>query len=216
MQPDGYNRRLEVMNDTGSADVDAYDADRILVARICAGSEAAFADFVNTYRDRVSGYIFRLIPNDHDREEVCQDVFIKAWHGLREFRFQSALSTWLYRIAWHSAISYIRSNRTRMGLIEAQEDMSLYENEAPDSGPEREIGDQELYGLLNEEVSCLTIEEKSLLSLYHYLELGVADIGQVMSRPVGTIKSDLSRVRKKLRDRVVRRLGTQVISGEMG
>jgi len=103
-----------------------------------------------------------------------------------------------------------------MGLIEAQEDMSLYENEAPDSGPEREIGDQELYGLLNEEVSCLTIEEKSLLSLYHYLELGVADIGQVMSRPVGTIKSDLSRVRKKLRDRVVRRLGTQVISGEMG
>lgn len=189
-----------------------------LVARICTGDDFAFRSFVDSYKDRVVGYLYRLIPNESDREEVCQDVFVKVYLNLKGFRFESALSTWLYRIAWYTAISHLRKTKridSRYRSNDGLDEDGLFSNVDRDQvdedasfgeSPFSDTLNQEISDLIKEEISCLAPEERSVLALYHYLELRVSDIGQIMEKPEGTIKSELYRIRKKLKKRIQLRL----------
>ncbi|MDH5738427.1 MAG: RNA polymerase sigma factor [Gammaproteobacteria bacterium] len=184
------------------------EQERMLAAQICRGDQMAFRQFVDAYKDRVSGYIYRLIPVYADREEVCQDVFVKAWSHLDRFRFDSSLSTWLYRIAWRTAISHLRSHQSHLRhTVPVESDEGMAAEDQMQNGPLEQLGDEQMQGLVNGEINDLPMEERNILTLYHFLELGIRDISQITGRPEGTIKSDLFRVRKKLKDQVALRLG---------
>lgn len=189
--------RLRQMDSSDSND------DRHLVEQIQRGDQTAFRQFVDGHKDKVSGYIYRLIPDDSDREEVCQDVFIKAYYNLKDFRFDSKISTWLYRIAWHSAISHLRKHRKRRQvMVEDESEIPAEYPDAVEGEPSDFIGDRELFDLVNRKISGLPVEERNILSLYHFLEMTIAEISEITTRPVGTIKSDLFRIRKKLKQQI--------------
>lgn len=177
--------------------------EKALVRRILRGDEAAFRDFVDTYKERVSGYLFRIIPHESDREEVCQDVFVKAYYHMKGFRFESALSTWLYRIAWHAAVSHLRKTK------KWRDDVPLTEKEADlvsSDSPYSASMERETTGLINDEIARLNPEERSILTLFHLLEMRISDVSHIMMKPEGTIKSELFRIRKKLKDRIKLRM----------
>lgn len=191
--------------DTGSS---GDKNEKELVGRIRRGDESAFRLFVDQYKDKISGYVYRLIKNDADREEVCQDVFVKVYSNIKDFRFESSLSTWLYRIAWHTAISHIRSNKKRLETIEYDEMGRITDAfEASDQTPGEALGDQQLFDKVNEQIEKLLVEEKNILTLYHFLGLTIGEISQITLKPAGTIKSDLFRIRKKLKNQIQSSIG---------
>jgi RNA polymerase sigma-70 factor (ECF subfamily) len=176
-------------------DDDTLNSDKRMVAAVLSGDQAAFIDLVHQYQGMVSHLIFRLIANSTDREEVCQDVFLKVHKNLHSFRFQSKLSTWISRISYNTAINYL--NKHQLETVEYE-----VERVSEDRGPADEMNAVQLKSFVHQKLNLLTVVERSVLTLYHLEEMTVPEISQVMMRPEGTIKSDLFRARKKLRDMI--------------
>ena len=119
-------------------------------------------------------------------------------HGqLKSFRFQAKLSTWISRIAYNTALSHLKKRRLTISEMDDQ---------LPDThqGPAGEMSAVQVKELIQEKLQSLTVVEKSVLTFYHLEEMSVGEIGRIMDRPEGTIKSDLYRARRKMKDLLVR------------
>src|SRR6266480_3188570 len=93
-------------------------SDDILLTRLQAGDERAVADLVGTYGSRIYQLAFRYLRNKEDAEEVAQDVLFKVHRKVGEFRGDSALSSWIYRITFNAAMSRLRTARYQRTLDE--------------------------------------------------------------------------------------------------
>lgn len=162
------------------------------MAEVLAGKHGAFVQLVEQFQGLVSHLVFRVVQNQSDREEVCQDVFVKVHKQLKTFQFRSRLATWISRIAYNTAISHL--NGRRQPPVEYD-----LEQITQESGPAEDMREMQLKAFIHEKLKRLSTVEKSVLTLYHLEEMPVREISQVMMRPEGTIKSDLFRARTKLR-----------------
>src|SRR4051812_12603985 len=94
-----------------------------IVSRVIAGDMAAFAQLVRQYEGLVRHIAGRLANNREDAKDICQEVFISVYKGLPGFAFQSKLSSWIGRIAWHTTVSYLRKyKKTRLYAWSAGDD----------------------------------------------------------------------------------------------
>lgn len=172
-----------------------YDSpDETLIEATLAGQDRAYEVLVQRYQDMVARFVFRIVPAAQDREEVCQDVFFKAYTRLGSFKFDAKFSTWLYSIAYRTAISHLRRRR---------HDVETLDEEPPgEASLERDRSAAEIAAVVNAELARLPVEERGMVTLYHLQGCGIEEISQIMDKPPGTIKSILFRVRKKLKDRI--------------
>ena len=113
--------------------------DHALLARLKAGDESALVELIDTYGAKVYQLAFRYLRNKEDAEEVTQDVLYKAYRKVSAFRGDSALSSWIYRITFNTAMSRLRTAKHR----HAQAEDSLIETTDPESGtaPGKEMAD---------------------------------------------------------------------------
>ena len=96
-----------------------------IVNRILKNDLRAFELLVNQYEKLVFFVINRLVQNKQNKEDICREVFIKIHHSLPSFRFQSKLSTWIARIAYLTAVNYLKSNNGKSSY-EYQENIDEY------------------------------------------------------------------------------------------
>lgn len=158
------------------------------------GDQRAYATLVTRHQDMLAKFIWRLIPVEEDREEVCQDVFVRVYNNLGRFRFDAKFSTWLYRIAYTTAMSFLRKKRYPTGQMEEQK--------SDDTAPDMQVSESQINRILEHEISNLTVDERTIVTLYHLHGCGIDEIAGIMDKPAGTIKSHLFRSRKKLKDRL--------------
>ena len=179
----------------GGGFVTSEESDEDLVRRVLRGDHRAFELLLLRYQNAVAKFIWRLIPQSQDREEICQDVFVKVFFNLHKFRFESKFSTWLYSVAWRTALTFLRRKRLSMDVLgdELEADQLSLESMS-DEGRVRVI--------INAEISKLSLDERSIITLFHLQETSVQEISEIMSKPVGTVKSILHRVRYKLKSRL--------------
>ncbi|HEY4156176.1 MAG TPA: sigma-70 family RNA polymerase sigma factor, partial [Puia sp.] len=85
--------------------------DTEIISRVLHGEQAIFAQLVERYQNYVFTLVLRLIENREDAEETAQDVFVKAYRSLADFRGESKFSTWLFTIARTSSISFLRKKK---------------------------------------------------------------------------------------------------------
>jgi len=168
-------------------------ADQALVDEVLTGSREAFIEFVECYQKLVAHLVFRLIADKRDAEEVCQDVFVKVYGQLASFRFQSKLSTWIAKIAYNTALTHLAKRKVQW----VNTDFSDYSENV---GPDELTSDVQLKELVHARLNELSVPEKSVLTFYHLEEMSIQEISQIMARPAGTVKSDLYRARRKLKE----------------
>ena len=173
------------------------EADEDVIRRVLGGDQRAYELLVDRYQDVVARFIWNIVPSHHDREEVCQDIFVKVYFKLADFRFDSKFTTWLYQVAYRTAISFSRRKKVPTSDLD---DLELAEDWKPD------VENQELQQLLDGLMKQLKLEERTVISLFYQQELGVDDIALVVDRPAGTVKSILFRVRQKLQDTIERQM----------
>ncbi|XOV86378.1 MAG: RNA polymerase sigma factor [Pseudomonadota bacterium] len=170
-------------------------SDQTLVQEILEGSNRAFELLVMRYQNPVAGFIWRIVPLAEDREEVCQDVFVKVYQNLAGFKSDSKFSTWLYSIAWRTAISRVRKKSLDTLPLEISDHPSV----VMEAGVERD----QLAGVLATLIARLAPEDRAAVTLYHMQGCSVEEIGEIMEKPAGTIKSILFRARKRLKDSIL-------------
>ncbi|MPR32407.1 RNA polymerase sigma factor [Salmonirosea aquatica] len=181
--------------------------DQLLVARVLGGDTGAFRYIIEDTEGIVAQIIFKMIPNLEDRKDIAQDVYLKVFHNLSRFKFQSKLSTWIWQITYNTCLNYLEKkklflfdNLINASAVEEESDglPELFENLV-----EKKIMNDELSRILSKEIDKLSPVYKTLITLYHHEDLSYAEIATIVQLPEGTVKSYLFRARKTLRDQLI-------------
>jgi RNA polymerase sigma factor (sigma-70 family) len=181
------------------------ESDEELVARVLAGDRDAFRHLIARYERLVVHLVSRLVRDDADREEVCQDVFLRVFRGVGDFRFGSRLSTWIARIAHRASLNHVQ--KKRLPLFEDLPDAEQARRQPTSAAPnplEHAVAGEERT-LVRQAVHALPAAYRTVVTL-HYLEgMTVDEVGYVMDLPAGTVKSHLFRARRLLKDALLER-----------
>ena len=174
--------------------------DRSLVNRVLHGNTYAFADIVENTEGLVAQIVFKMVNNPEDRKDIVQDIYLRAYEGLKDFRFHSKLSTWIGRIAYNACINHLEKKKLLPGSFE---DPKYEERETSGIESEALFSKKELETILATAIEQLPPVYKTLITLYHQEELTYIEIAQITGLPQGTVKSYLFRARKQLKDHLL-------------
>jgi len=175
---------------------------RALVDRILEGDKNAFKQLVDNYQRLVSHIVFRLIKDRQDREDICQDVFVKVYQNLGRFRFESKLSTWIGQIAYNTGISYLEKKKLPV-VEEATADFEKPADGFESPRPDKLAESKEIAEHIRGEIGKLPVHYRVVLTLYHLDSMSYAEIADIMKLPEGTVKSHLFRGRKMLKNNLI-------------
>ncbi|RMH79517.1 MAG: sigma-70 family RNA polymerase sigma factor [Calditrichaeota bacterium] len=198
--------------------------DRELVQQILSGDVEAFRSLIERYQRLVSHIVFRMIPRETDREEVCQEVFVKVYRNLPTFHFRSRLATWIGRIAYNTAVNYRKKKKLPLyedmgDRGEASEGEGLSRNSGVEAAatdmpaPDESLIRRQSQEFLHREVDRLPPVYRSILTLYHLDGLSYGEIGEILDLPEGTVKSYLFRARKMLKEKLLTRYPAEEWNG---
>lgn len=180
----------------------SYRIARPQVEQILAGDPNAFKRLVKDHERLVGQVVFRMIPNETDREDVCQDIFVKVYQNLKGFRFNSKLSTWIARIAFTTCLNYLDKKKVPLYEDCAPEGRTIDDCYGESTSPEQWAGGRQASVKVCEEIDQLPVIYGTILSLFHLQDMSYAEISSVLAMPDGTVKSYLFRARKMLKDRL--------------
>ena len=186
------------------------NTEKELVKRILSGSNSAFGELIKNTQRLVFSITSRMLNNPSDNDDICQDIFIKAYTNISRFNFDSKLSTWIARIAYTTCVNHIQKKKTGLlddMIIRDDEDESFSNRIKDDSTemPDESLFIKELKSRLAEEINLLPPLLKTIIGLYHQEEMSYVEIAEVMGLPVGTVKSYLFRGRKLLKEKVTKK-----------
>jgi RNA polymerase sigma-70 factor (ECF subfamily) len=175
-------------------------ADHELVEAVLRNAPGAFEALVRAHQGLCWHIIYRMVRHPEDARELCQETFLRVHQKLHQYRYESALKSWIGQIAYSIALRHLE--RKKISLVQANP-------EFPQADPLERIGDDfDLEGacadeqttqLLHQAIESLPALPRMLLTLYHLEELTIPEITQVTGLASGTIKSHLFRSRLKLR-----------------
>jgi RNA polymerase sigma-70 factor (ECF subfamily) len=169
--------------------------DHELVERCRQGDELAFRELVDRYKGLVFGLIARSIANRARAEEVAQDVFLRIYRGLPYFRGEARLSTWVYRIAVNLLAEQRREPLTR-SLDETGDDgRPLLEPGALD----RRFDELITRDRLEKAMERLPLTYQVLINGHYMKGLKYEDLAEALGLPLGTVKVQLHRAKRRLR-----------------
>lgn len=174
--------------------------DEAYIEQILAGNSRAFSALVDKHKDVVFSVIVRIVGNSEDAEELAQDVFMKVYRALPDFQMKAKFSTWLYRIAYNTAISWTRKSRHEIAAL----DDKTFENYSEEPIDELELQETESakeqqYVNMKDAIAALKEEEKLLLNLFYYNKLSIKEISDTIGATESTVKVRLFRIRNKLK-----------------
>lgn len=166
-----------------------------IISRILAGRTEEFYYFLDTYGQAVYTLIVRMVYSEEDAEELTQDVFLKAFEHLDSFYGESSFSTWVYRIAYNTAVSYLRKKKSVETVIDEAFWNTVSETEVDEA---LDDDSEERVEQLQQALTQLSADERALVTLFYEEERPVQEVAEVLGLSVSNVKVKLHRVRKKL------------------
>ncbi len=177
-----------------------------LIEKAISGDHQAFEHLILKYEKKIYAIGFKVFKNEQDAYDVAQEICIKVYHKLHQFQFDSAFSTWLYRLATNTAIDEYRKMKRRMNH-EMSSDKSIHEDETikieiKDSSdtPEQSVLRQEQVTLVWQALNELKDKQKNIIVMKDIEGKSYEEIAEELDIGLGTVKSRLARARKALKN----------------
>jgi RNA polymerase sigma-70 factor, ECF subfamily len=185
----------------------ASATDRDLVASAVVGFEGSFEELVQRYQRPISAYVYRMVGNYESALDLTQEIFIKVYSSLRQYRPEFKFSTWIYKIAHNAAVDHLRRTSTReQALINTCEgDQFELPIESGRLSPEQESERKERRVEIEAVVRSLPSNYRELIILRHSQDLTYEEIVEVTGLPLGTVKNRLFRAREMMRQQFIDR-----------
>ncbi|MGH7494650.1 MAG: RNA polymerase sigma factor [bacterium] len=174
-----------------------------LIQRLQAGEISAFRELVEAHKQRIFALAYDLTGNVQDAEDLSQETFIKVYRGISNFRGESKLSSWLYRIVVNLALNRRRKKAvSEMELRESFEGDELHAPHAAEDGnnPERATQAAFMRQDLRRALDKLSEQQRTIFVLRHDHDLPLQQIGTMLKISEGTVKSQLFRALRKLQE----------------
>ena len=184
----------------------SLDADQSIIERCLAGEEAAWEELVRVHTRRVYAICFRFTGSDHKAQELTQEVFLRVFRSLKNFRAgEGSFSVWLGRLARNLLIDDYRKNKLDRASDSLEDRLPTIENTTATSArADGMLAGREASEMLQAALQKLSPELRETVILRDLEELEYREIAQVLEIPEGTVKSRLNRGRADLA-RILRR-----------
>lgn len=184
-----------------------------LVQSVLQNDRKAILQMIHLYERLVTAMVFKMVDSPADREDMCQDVFLKIFSHLKTFKFNCKLSTWIAQITYNTCLNYLQKKKTLLlddvfvtDNKDEEEPSSYVETitlnfmQQTTATPYELLQQTETVAHLQEAIEQLPILFRTLVQLYHIEEVSYTEIAQITKLPLNTVKSYLFRSRKMLKN----------------
>lgn len=175
--------------------------DTEIIKRVLQGEQALFAQLVQRYQQYVFTLTGRFTASREDAEEISQDVFVKAYRSLADFRGEAKFSTWLYTIVRTSCITFLRKKRLDTTSLDNERTFLQLENK--ESGfKSNTIEQKSRHAMVNAAIRLLSPDDSQILTLFYKGEQTLEEIGRIIGMEPNTVKVKLHRARNRLKEKM--------------
>lgn len=185
----------DVVRGAGTLD---KECERQLIERARCADRSAVRELVDLHKDRLFAFIWRMVRNHHDAEEICQDAFLKAFASLDTFSLDYRFSTWLFTIGYRVCLNRLRRKHAITGEFDLSTMPLATDDNATAALESEEAG--ELREMVWRVVDRLSTPQRATILLFYRHELSCREIARVLELPIATVKSHLHRARNRLRE----------------
>lgn len=173
-----------------------------VISRVLSGDSSAFEQLVLENQKNVYNLALKMVGNPDDAFDISQDAFLRAYNSLSSFRGDSRFSVWLYRLTSNICLDHLRKRKKQntVSLTLADDEDENTELDIPDDRPqpEEEVLRGEMHDALRRGMEALPDSDRQILTLRAIGGLSYEEISSALGLELGTVKSRLSRARKKL------------------
>lgn len=182
-----------------------FQNDNILVEKAQRGDKNALNELIRKYQDRAYVYAFRLTRNPEEACDVVADAFLRVNNAIKNFKGNSAFSTWLYRIVTNCYLDRRKRDRSRSTVsidatVQHDQDEITRELEDPGDTPDQTAERNQREVMLQKALNRLPEFQKAMIIMFHAEQQTYEEIAEALDLPLGTVKSRLNRARISLRE----------------
>jgi len=183
------------------------DKEKDLLLKARNGDVKAFETIIEDYQKKVFNIALRMIGNHDDASELAQEVFIRIFKSLKNFKGESSLSTWIYRITTNVCLDELRKRKNK-NIVSLDEDVKQDDGEikrqVEDARPTPDViaEKNEVLRVVKEAILSLPEDQRTVIILRDIQGFSYDEIAKIMNCPEGTVKSRINRSRQILRDRL--------------
>ena len=175
--------------------------DNELISQVLNGNQQAYAVLVNRYQNYVFTLTLRFTRNREDAEEVSQDIFIKAYKALADFRGASKFSTWLYTIVNTTCISFLRKKKLDIHSLDNEKVFEVADS--LDSGMHaNQVEQKSKVAMVNNAIKMLNADDAEVITLFYKGEQTLEEIASILGVEANTAKVRLHRARGRLKEKM--------------
>lgn len=175
---------------TFPAKTSAKESDNELLTAIATGDRKALEELYLSYHRRLARFLSRFTPRYENAEEIINDTFMVVWQSAKDFRRASLVSTWIFGIAYRTALKSLRRQKHHAAALSLDESPE----QTVDPSLDTEVQDWLLQGL-----EQLPLEQRLTLELAYQMGHSLEEIAAITEAPVGTVKARMYHAREKLR-----------------
>ncbi len=185
------------------------NSDSELIQLVLQGNSAAYAGLVERYQNFVFTIVLRYINSREDAEEVAQDVFVKAFRSLADFKGASKFSTWLYTIATTSSLTFLRKKKLDMHSLDNEKVFAAAD--AIDGGMNaNQIEQKAKTDMVNEAIKMLSPDDAQVITLFYKGEQTMEEIAQIIGKESNAVKVQLHRARTRLKEKMQKHFPVEI------
>lgn len=182
------------------------DNERLLLERARSGDIEAFELLVEGYQKKVFNIALRMLGNHDDAYDLAQEVFIRIYKSIKNFKEQSTFSTWIYRITTNVCLDELRKRKNKNNIVSLDEEVKLDDSEVKRQVeddrplPEAIVEKAELKEIVTDAIKKLKDEHKIAIVLRDIQGFSYEEIARIIKCPEGTVKSRINRARQALKE----------------
>ena len=176
-------------------------SDSEIISQVLKGDHNAYALLVERYKSYVFTLTFRFTKNREDAEEVSQDIFVKAYRSLADFKGTAKFSTWLYTIVNTTCITFLRKRRLDVKSLDDERTFEVADSQ--DSGFRANLVEQKSRLIMvNRAIAMLNPDDAEIITLFYKNEQSLDEISHILGVEVNTAKVRLHRARTRLKEKM--------------
>lgn len=179
--------------------VTIQDTELLLQFRDPATREKAFTAIIKKYQEKLYWHIRRMVVEHEDANDVLQNVFIRVWNGLENFREDSQLYTWLYRIATNECLSYLEQQKRKSAVSLDEVETGLSNKVVAD----KYFDPNKLEWKLQLAIQQLPEKQRVVFTLRYYDEMPYEEMSRVLDTSEGALKASYHHAVKKIEDYIL-------------
>jgi RNA polymerase sigma factor (sigma-70 family) len=177
-----------------------------LIERALLGDQKSYSEIVSRYHEQIYHFIYRMVKDTAQAEDLAQETFIKAFRALATFNSDYAFSTWLYKIAANNCIDFFRKKKLKTFSLDTPiqvKDGEVHRDFADrEQTPEHEIMSRERTNQIQFAIDSLPVKYKEAILLRHSKDKSYEEIAEELSIPLGTVKVRIFRAREMLKSKL--------------